>query len=219
MRLLPIVLAAFISAITSTFADIPWHEAKTKLKQENARLEKRTGGRKETYFVICTLYYTPKESGFTASRGFDARMETRRGLKGRKYPRDFLAAVMKEGIGRIRQPVDGFSYIRYHRGRTFRFTGQPVGRGAVPLVPRLSAAARLGQKGLGYGSELLISDRHVQQIFHSNRFRVVDTGGGLHRWQIDLYWGEDEPLGPGNLMARPRGTTFEYAYSEVRAQR
>jgi hypothetical protein len=47
---------------------------------------------------------------------------------------------------------------------------------------------------------------------------VVDTGGGLRRWQIDLYWGEDEPLGPGRLMARPRGTEFEYGYSLVKTK-
>ena len=74
-------------AIVSAQADIPWREAKVRLQQENARL----GGRKGIYFVICTLYYTPKESGFTAARGFDARMETRRGLKGRKYPRRYCS--------------------------------------------------------------------------------------------------------------------------------
>ena len=102
-------------AIISAQADIPWREAKVRLQQENGRL----GGRKGTYFVICTLYYTPKESGFSAARGFDARMETRRGLKGRKYPRDFLLAVKKEGVGRISRPVDGHSYIRYKSGRTY----------------------------------------------------------------------------------------------------
>ena len=29
----------------------------------------------------------------------------------------------------------------------------------------------------------------------------MDTGGGLRRWQIDCYYGEDEPLGPGKFMA------------------
>jgi hypothetical protein len=200
-------------------ADIPWHEARVRLKQENARLEKRPGGRKGSYFVICTLYYTPKESGFTAARGFDTRMETRPGLKGRRYPRDFLLAVKKEGIGRITRPVNGHSYIRYKRGRTYLYGDAPVGRGSTPLVARSSAAARMGQKGLGQGKEVFISAREVERTFRSNRFRVVDTGFGLRRWQIDLYWGEDEPLGPGNFMARPRGTTFEYAYSEVRVER
>ncbi len=66
--------------------------------------------------------------------------------------------------------------------------------------------------------ELLISDRIVQKYF-ANHLHIVDTGSGLQRWQVDLYWGEDEPRGPGDLMARPRGTTFEYAFSEVEVQR
>jgi hypothetical protein len=218
MRFLAIGPLFFLMSGMQTRADIPWHEARVRLKQENARLERQSGGRRSTYFVICTLYYTPKESGFTAARGFDARMETRPGLKGRRYPRDFLLAVKKEGIGRLARPVNGHYYIRYKRGRTYLFADAPVGRGTVPLVPRSSAAASLGQRGLGQGKELVISDREVQRVFRSNRFHVIDTGYGLRRWQIDLYWGEDEPLGPGKFMARPRGTTFEYGYSEVRVE-
>jgi hypothetical protein len=59
----------------------------------------------------------------------------------------------------------------------------------------------------------------VQQVFASKRWRIIDTGGGLHRWQMDCYYGEDEPLGPGRQMARPRGTSFEYAYSLARVSR
>ena len=182
-------------------------------------MAKRSGGHKGIYFVICTLYYTPKESGFTAARGFDARLETRRGLKGRKYPRDFLLAVKKEGIGRITQPVKGYHYIHYNGRGAYGFVRAPVGRGSDPLVARFSAAARRGQKGFPPGIEFTTTDRTVQQIFRSNRWQVVDTGGGLRRWQVDLYWGEDEPLGPGKFMARPRGTTFEYAYSEAHVHR
>lgn len=200
-------------------ADIPWKEAIVRLAQENARLSRRPQGHAGTYFVICTLYYTPIESGFTAARGFDVRMESRRGLKDRKYPRDFLLAVRKEGIGRITQPVAGYHYIRYDGGNRFRFAKHPVGRSPAPLVPRYSAAARRGQKGLGYGVELVTTDRFVQEVFRSNHWKVVDTGGGLRRWQVDLYWGEDEPLGPGRFMARPRGTTFEYAYSEAHVKK
>jgi hypothetical protein len=212
-----IVAPLLAIAAASAFADIPWKEAKTRLKQENTRLARQ--GARNKYFVICTLYYTPKESGFTAARGFDAQMETRPGLKGRKYPRDFLLAVKKEGIGQIKQAIDGYNYIRYKGGRSYNFGKQPVGRGGDPLVSRLSAATRGGQKGLGFGRELVIANHEVQKVFRSNRWRIVDTGGGLHRWQVDLYWGEDEPRGPGNLMARPRGTAFEYAYSEVQVQR
>lgn len=217
MRSCVALSALLISGTISVFADIPWKEAKTRLNQENARLTKQ--GAKDKCFVICTLYYTPKESGFTAARGFDTRMETRSGLKGRKYPRDFLLAVKKEGIGRINHPVDGHHYIRFKKGRSYRFADRPVGRGTQPLVPRLSAAVRRGQKHLPNGREIALADRTVQKIFRSNRFHIIDTGGGLRRWQIDLYWGEDDPLGPRNLMARPRGTTFEYAYSEAQVVR
>jgi len=53
-------------------------------------------------------------------------------------------------------------------------------------------------------------------VFQSNRWKIMDTGGGLRRWQIDCYYGEDEPLGPGRFMGRPRATTFEYAYAIAR---
>jgi hypothetical protein len=56
----------------------------------------------------------------------------------------------------------------------------------------------------------------VQKVFGSTRWKIMDTGGGLRRWQIDCYFGEDEPLGPGKLQGRPRATTFEYAYANAR---
>jgi len=217
MRLCALVSVLLVSGMTSVSADIPWKEATARLKQENARLAKQ--GARNKCFVICTLYYTPKESGFTAARGFDARMETRPGLKGRKYPRDFLLAVKKEGIGRISQSVNGHQYICFKGGRSYRFAERPVDRGTEPLVARFSAAVRGGQEHLPNRRELVLADHTVQKAFRSKRFQIVDTGGGLHRWQIDLYWGEDDPLGPGNLMARPRGTTFEYAYSEAQVER
>ena len=93
-----------------------------------------------------------------------------------------------------------------------------VGRGTDVLVPRFSAATRRGQRGLGYGVLLETLGATVMSVFRSANWKVIDTGGGLRRWQVDLYWGEDEPLGPGRLMARPRGTEFEYAYSIVRTK-
>jgi hypothetical protein len=216
MRSVAPISLLFLSGM-SVCADIPWKEANVRLKQENARLAKQ--GPTNKCFVICTLYYTPKESGFTAARGFDARMETRPGLKGRKYPRDFLFAVKKEGIGRISRPVDGHYYIGYKSGRTYRYADQPVGRAHDPLIARTSAAVRRGQKRLPNGHQLVLADRTLQKTFRSKHFQIIDTGGGLRRWQVDLYWGEDDPLGPGKLMARPRGTMFEYAYSEAQVER
>jgi hypothetical protein len=205
-----------MSILSGAFADIPWPEVVQRLKIENERLERRPGGHSGEYFIVCTLYYTPKESGFTAERGFDATRVTKRGLHGRTYPRDFLRSVMKEGYGRIATPVNGHNYIRYDHG-SYRFAGPPSGGGGV-LVPRFSAAARLSGS-LRRGMILETISEDVQRIFNTKRWKIIDTGGGLRRWQMDCYYGEDEPLGPGRMMARPRGTTFEYAYSIVRVAR
>src|SRR3989440_10163649 len=94
------------------------------------------------------------ESGFTAQRGFDVTPVAVRGLRGRRYPREFLAAVKKEGFGRIATPVDGVNYIRYNGGGGDRFAAHPIGRGANILVARFSAAARKGKYGFGGGAEL-----------------------------------------------------------------
>ena len=196
-------------------ADIPWPEVVQRLLYENEKLARRPQGHNGEYFVICTLYYTPMESGFTSERGFDATLVTRPGLHGRRYPRDFLRSVKKEGFGRLREPVNGHYYIRYNGGDSFAFGSKPSGGGGT-LVARFSAAARPGQRGLRHGAVVETSSSTVQQVFDSTRWKIMDTGGGLRRWQVDCYYGEDEPLGPGRFMARPRGTTFEYAYSDAK---
>ena len=189
-----------------------------RLAQENEKLARRPQGHSGEYFVVCTLYYTPMESGFTFERGFDATPVTKPGLHGRIYPRDFLRSVKKEGFGRIITPVNGRNYIRYNGGDSYGFARNAVGRGTAPLVARFSAATKPGpgQSGLHYGVIIETPSSTVREVFGSTRWKIVDTGGGLRRWQIDLYYGEDEPLGPGHLMARPRGTTFEYAYSDAK---
>ena len=186
-----------------------------RLAYENEKLAHRPQGHSGEYFVVCTLYYTPMESGFTFERGFDATPVTKPGLHGNAYPRDFLRSVKKEGFGRIITPVNGRNYIRYNGGDSFAFASRPTGGGGS-LVARFSAATKPGQSGLRHGVIIETPSSTVREIFGSTRWKIVDTGGGLRRWQIDLYYGEDEPLGPGRFMARPRGTTFEYAYSEGR---
>jgi hypothetical protein len=205
-----------LSILTIARADIPWPEIGQRLKQENEKLARRPQGHDGEYFVVCTLYYTPMESGFTAERGFDAALETRSGLHGHKYPREFFRAVKKEGFGRISTPVNGHDYIRYDGGNSFLFSAPPSGRGGK-LIARFSAAAR--GRGLPSNAELVTTSEMVRRVFGSSNWKIADSGGGLRRWQIDLYWGEDEPLGPGRFMARPRGTTFEYAYSEARLEK
>ena len=215
-RLTATIAGLSIPAVTcfDLRADIPWPEVVQRLAYENEKLAQRPQGHDGDYFVVCTLYYTPMESGFTFERGFDATLVTKPGLHGRKYPRDFLRAVKKEGVGRIVTPVNGRHYIHYDGG-SYGFASQPTGGGGA-LVPRFSAAVKLGQSGLQRGLVIETSSPNVKEVFGSTRWKIVDTGGGLRRWQIDCYYGEDEPLGPGRLMARPRDTTFEYAYATAR---
>ena len=189
-----------------------------RVAYENEKLARRARGHGGEYFVVCTLYYTPMESGFTFERGFDATPITRPGLHGRKYPRDFLRSVKKEGYGRIVSSVNGNHYIRYNGGNSFTFASTPAGGGGN-LVARFSAAAKSGQNGLRRGVIIETQSSSVREVFGSARWKIVDTGGGLRRWQVDLYYGEDEPLGPGRFMGRPRGATFEYAYANARIER
>src|SRR5216110_1862792 len=212
-----IALACSLSNLALVRADIPWPEVVQRLAQENEKLARRPQGHAGEYLVVCTLYYTPKESGFTFEGGFDATRVTKPGLHGRTYPRDFLHSVKKEGYGRIMTPVNGHNHIRYNNGGSYSFAGPPSGGGGT-LVPRFSAAARLSGS-LRRGMILETASSDVQRVFGSKRWKIVDTGGGLRRWQMDCYYGEDEPLGPGRFMGRPRGTTFEYAYSDARIVR
>src|SRR5216117_360927 len=143
--------AILIASYSQLRADIPWPEVVQRLAYENEKLARRPQGHNGEYFVVCTLYYTPMESGFTFERGFDATPTTKAGLHARKYPRDFLRSVKKEGFGRITTPVNGNHYIRYNGGDSFAFASKPTGGGGV-LVPRYSVAAQRGQRGLGFGT-------------------------------------------------------------------
>src|SRR5438132_7064755 len=132
-------------------ADIPWPEVVQRLAYENEKLARRPQGHDGEYFVVCTLYYTPKESGFTFERGFDATPVTKPGLHGRTYPRDFLLSVKKEGFGRIVTPVNGRHYIRYNGGDSYSFAPHATGGGGL-LVPRYSEAMKGGHGGLRRGA-------------------------------------------------------------------
>src|SRR6266567_4285203 len=207
-----IVAAALNSQL---HADIPWPEVVQRLAYENDKLARRPQGHNGEYFVVCTLYYTPKESGFTFERGFDATPVTKPGLRGRTYPRDFLRSVKKEGVGQISTPMNGKHYISYTGSGSYTFASHPTGGGGI-LVARYSAAIKSAQGALCHGAIVETSSPELQKIFGSSRWKIMDTGGGLRRWQIDCYFGEDEPLGPGKLQGRPRATTFEYAYARAR---
>lgn len=212
-----IVIASLIVSQTLALADIPWDEVKQRVKEENARLASRPGGHDGTYFVVCTIYYTPQETGFTAERGFDVTPTAAPGLKDAKFPRDFLRAVKLEGYGRMATPVKGKQYLAYDNG-VYHYDAAPRARGISPLEPRVSAAARRWGVPLPKGTELITTDGEIEKVFGATRWKVVDTGGGLRRWQLDLYWGEDDPLTPERI-GRPAGTQFEYGYTEVKIVR
>lgn len=151
----------------------------------------------------CTFYYTPRESGFLAEHGFDLTPETRPGLKGQKFARDFLLAVEKEGFGRLKNPFGGKQYLRYWSG-TWGFAEQPVDSKQRPLVPRRSSAVSKRQSILTDNVKLTLKSSNLSPDLASAKWNVVDTGSGLDEWQIDLYWGEDDPLGPGRKISRPK---------------
>ena len=150
---------------------------------------------------FCTIYYTPKESGFITERGFDATPMTAAGLHGRKYPRDFLLAVKKEGFGRINEPVAGQNYIRWTGDRRYAFADAPIGRRGETLVPRRSCAISSRNKFLRQHMRLRIKSQTVNDETGSDEWFVCDTGPSIHPLQIDLYWGEDKPPG---AVARQR---------------
>lgn len=211
-------ILSLLSILPQTHGEIPWPEVVQRVAEENEKLARRPQGHDGEYFVVCTIYYTPVESGFTAERGFDSTPETRPGLRGHKYPREFFDAVKKEGFGRIVTPVNDQRYIRYEGGNSFAFATHPAGRGGE-LVPHLSAAAHRTLRAFSLNNQIATRNDTVRQVFGTTIWRIADTGGRLHHWQLDLYWGEDEPLGPGKLLARPRGTDFEYTYSEAKVRK
>ena len=153
--------------------------------------------------MFCTVYYTPLESGFTAERGFNMTPETRTGLAGKKYAHDFLRAVIVEGFGRLKTPVGGKNYIKYD-GR-WGYCDRILGNRNNTLVDRESAAVHRRNKMFSKNTRLRIIDPDVFAALGSLEWRVADTGGGLHQWQVDLYWGEDIPLGTGFDRFRPMG--------------
>ena len=187
--------------------------AALRRRMEEATPQKTADGVLYPGMFFCTVYYTPKESGFTAERGFDAAPTAAPGLKGRTYPRDFLAAVKKEGFGRLVEAVDGLNYIRWVGDGSYAFAKVPLGRRGEVLEPRRSCAISGRNPFLRQHDTITIKSPALDAEMGSTDWFVCDTGGGVHPLQIDLYWGEDEPRGAvGRQRARPAGTWLEYAF-------
>jgi 3D (Asp-Asp-Asp) domain-containing protein len=151
-----------------------------------------------SHYFFCTVYYTPLETGFCAERGFDLTPTTMKGSGGKKFAADFVRAVAMEGFGRLAEPVDDKAYLAYS-GRTHR---RILGNRNNELVPRESIAVNTKNPLVPSGAKVWILDPEVYNQFGAALYTVADTGGGLFRNQIDLYWGEDDPRGPGSGVAR-----------------
>ncbi|CAN5289142.1 hypothetical protein BH23VER1_BH23VER1_35450 [soil metagenome] len=168
----------------------------------------------EAYQVFyCTVYYTPAETGFTAELGFDDTPTRARGTGGRLFPKDFLRAVKMEGFGRVRAPDNGRAFLRYAGNGRYAFAKAPLGSHNNVLNPRLTCAVSRKNPFLERGDKIVIDSEVVRAVMGTDEWEVEDTGGGIHPLQIDLYWGEDDPMGAvGRQRARPAGTKLEYAF-------
>jgi hypothetical protein len=161
----------------------------------------------------CSVYYTPRESGFRADRGFDTTPILARGLGKHPFARSFLAAVKREGFGRVAKPVNGHSYIQYYGQGIYLFAKAPVDSLGDPLVARQTCAISPQNPFLKRGRWISIDSPTLQEVMGGEKWKPTDRGSALQPLQIDLYWGEDEPRGPnGRQRARPSGTMLEYAF-------
>jgi len=149
-------------------------------------------------YFFCTVYYTPLETGFVADQGFDLTPKPMKGSGGRKFAADFVRAVVMEGFGRLAEPVKGKPYLAYNGS----FHSRILGNRNNELVPRHSIAVNTKNPLVPSGRKVWVLDPEIYNQFGAALYEVGDTGGGLFRNQIDLYWGEDNPRGPGSGIAR-----------------
>ncbi|MEO0445687.1 MAG: hypothetical protein AAF191_06375, partial [Verrucomicrobiota bacterium] len=93
----------------------------------------------------------------------------------------------------------GKNYLNYQG----KYHPRILGNRNNTLQPRESIAVHRYNPLFGKGTRAWILDPELYHQFGAIRYQVGDTGGGLFRSQIDLYWGEDDPLGPGPDIWRP----------------
>jgi hypothetical protein len=151
-----------------------------------------------------TVYYTVLESAFTEGSGFDLTATTKAGLKDRVFARDFLKAVEVEGFGRMKTAVEGKQYISCCRG-VWSYAREPLDSCGRPLRALRSSAVGADYELVRLQASFRVHAPGLPKSFLQARWEVCDTGSGLKPGQIDFYWGEDAPLGPGAMLSRPRG--------------
>jgi len=151
-----------------------------------------------------TVYYTVLESAFLEGLGFDLTPATKTGLQNKKFAREFLKAVESEGFGRMKTAVDGKYYISCCRGQ-WGYAEEPLDSCGKPLRALRSTAVGADYELVRSQASFRVQAAGLPPAFLEARWLVCDTGGGLKPGQIDFYWGEDAPLGPGRMLSRPRG--------------
>lgn len=155
----------------------------------------------ETHYFFCTVYYTPRESGFSREAGFNMTPVKPGGLS-RSFPGDFVTATAIEGFGVMETPTAaGSRYLKYDGSWGYRT--RILGNRNNTLRDRESIAVHRRNPLFYSGVRAWILDPELYNTFGALRFQVGDTGGGLFKSQIDIYWGEDDPLGPGADIWRP----------------
>jgi hypothetical protein len=151
-----------------------------------------------------TVYYTVLESAFTEGSGFDLTPTTKPGLLDRTFAKDFLKAVEVEGFGRMKTVVEGKPYVSCCRGQ-WSYAREPLDSCGRPLKALRSSAVGADYELVRLQASFRVWAAELPQAFLEARWEVCDTGSGLKPGQIDFYWGEDAPLGPGRMLSRPRG--------------
>ncbi len=160
--------------------------------------------RGEIFYFFFTVYYTPMEAGFKKRLGFDVTPVAK---AGKRFPLSFTTAVRCEGFGTMKKPVGKLPYLKYDG--TWGFRSRQLGNRNNTLVPRRSAAVHRRNPLFRKGLPIFLLDHRLHNEFGTIEFRAADTGGGLHRAQIDLFWGVDVPWGPGRDVFRPAGTDYK----------
>ena len=111
------------------------------------------------------------------------------------------------------RPVNGLHYMRYEGHGRYGYTSRPTGYHRSRMTPRITCAANRKALGVSPFEKVVFVDPWVKELTGSDTWSVGDTGWGLRNYQVDLYWGEDEPT-PGRF-AKPAGTNFEYGFATL----
>lgn len=149
-----------------------------------------------------TLYYTPKESGFTANTN-----TTTMPFSGRLVKTDFLLAVKQEGWGLLAQPVNGYNYLGYYQG-AYHLANNPQTSTGNNLIPGQSAAG--SPSGFIINSASIHTyNNSIQNTFNSSDWNIVDVGSLINvSTHVDLYYGDDNPADNGLRYGRPATPTW-----------